>query len=100
MQAVPSEAEPLEGAEAHVLDQDVGAGGEFADECLSVGMLEVDDDAFFVAVGGEIVGGDSVDLRRFPAAGVVSLARAFDLPDFGAQVAECHGAGWRCEYAA
>ena len=89
--------EPVAGqaAELEVLDDDVAAAGQFADEALPLRLGEVDGDRAFVAVGAEEIGRirsvaaiGSLDVGRAPGAGVVAGAGALDLDDVGAVVAE------------
>ena len=56
------------------------------------GLLEVERDAFLVAVDAEEVRALALEKRRAPRARVVALARLFDLDDARAHVGEQHRA--------
>ena len=93
------EAEPREPADPEVLDQDIAALEQPAQDGRAVGLLEVEPDAALVPIDREVVGrGPGLargrrrpDPRRSPAAGRVALGR-LDLDDVGAQVAQQHRA--------
>ena len=88
------EPEPVQHAGAEVLDHDVGAFQQFAQNRPPVVALQVQGDGLLVAVAGQEVRGLGIvlgaDERRTPAAGVVSGARVLDLDDPGAQVGQHH----------
>lgn len=88
--AVVAEPEPVHAAGPEVLDDDVGAAGQFAGGGHVVGLAQVERDRALAPVDAEEVGGLVVSHRRPPGAGVVT-GPALDLDHVGAQVGQEHG---------
>jgi hypothetical protein len=92
VQGVVAEPHLVERARAEVLDQHVRAGDERVEQPTPFGVLEVQRDAFLVAVDAQEVRALACDERRAPRAGVVAAAGPLDLDDAGAHVGELHRA--------
>ncbi len=86
------EAGPCEGARTKVLDQDVGAVDQPAEQRPALSRLEVERDALLVAVDAEEIGTLPADERRSPGASVVPTPGLLNLDDAGAHVGEQHRA--------
>jgi hypothetical protein len=81
-----------EHAALEVVDDDVGAGDERANELAIRGEGEVGGEALLVAVDAQIIGALAGGVEgRSPAAGVVARAGSLDLDDVGAEIAKEHG---------
>ena len=80
------------GARPEVLHEDVSLLEKPVQDLPSFGVLEIERDAFLVAVDAEEVRAFAAKERRAPATGVVPSARLLDLDDPGAHVAEQHRA--------
>ena len=87
VQALPAEPELLHHARAVVLDQDVGAGEQPAQDGEVVPALQVERDALLAAVDGEQVPGLAVEPGTERAREIAPV-RVLHLDDPGAQVAE------------
>src|SRR4051794_36211806 len=83
VQVLPREAEPIHHARAEVLDQDVGAVHELAEDLLALVRLHVEGEAPLVAVEHREV--QRVHVRQIAqlAAGDVAAAGLLDLDDVG-----------------
>jgi hypothetical protein len=94
LQAVVIEAVFGKAADLEILDDDIGFGGEFADQLLAARRRHVDEYRGFAAVGGEEIGGIAaaavgvLDEGRTPAARVVAFAGFLDLDHLGAEIGE------------
>jgi len=86
------EAEPRHRTRAEVLDNDVGLVDQLAENSPAFGGLEVEREAFFVAVDTEEVRAFLADERWSPSPGVVAPAGLLDLDDTGAHVGQQHRA--------
>ena len=86
------EAELGEPADLEILDQHVGARGEFFDDPAALFALEIELDRALAAVGAVKIGGAEMaavgggNKRRAPGAGVVAGALALDLDHVGAEI--------------
>src|SRR5690349_7699116 len=87
-----SKPETVHRARAEVFDENVGARDKRVEDRAAARMLEVERDAFFVAVDAEEIGALALDEGGTPAACIVPLARLFDLDDAGAHVGQHHRA--------
>src|SRR3954454_3250869 len=88
VQVLPGEAEPVHDARAEVLDQDVGAVHELAEDLLALVRLHVEGEAPLVAVEHREV--QRVHVRQIAqlAAGHVAAAGLLDLDDVGSHPRE------------
>lgn len=86
------ERHPRECPELEVFDNEIGFGEERVEERSPLGMLEVESDAFLVAIDAQKVRALAGDKRRAPCARLVAAARLFDLDDARAHVREQHRA--------
>ena len=86
------EAHPGQRSRPEVLDEHVALRDEPIENGAPVRRLEVQGDAFLVAVDAEKIRALAADERRAPAARVVAAARLLDLDDAGAHVREHHRA--------
>jgi hypothetical protein len=76
---------------AVILDQDVGGADEAAQDVGAFRLLQIDDEAFLVAVDAEeIVALAGDEGRKVPR--LVAEAGRLDLQHFGAEIAEALGA--------
>ena len=87
-----AESEPLHGAGPEVLDEHVGPVEQPLEHRAPARRLEVQRQAFLVAVDAEEIRALAVDERRSPAARVVPLAGLLDLDDARPHVGQLHGA--------
>ncbi|MCY1225154.1 hypothetical protein D9M72_373440 [compost metagenome] len=98
------EAQPVQDAGAEVLDDDVGAFQQFAQDCPPVVVLQIQSDGFLVPVAGQKIGRLRIVLRadegRAPAARVVPGAGVLHLDDAGAEVGKHHACVRACQGAA
>ena len=86
------QAEAREGARAVVLEHDVAPLDELEEELLALGALEVDLDAFLVAVEADEVRGLAAGQRRSPRARDVARASRLELDHLRPEVGEHGGA--------
>src|SRR5262245_20368160 len=96
-QLLIGEAHGREARGAKILDEHVGLGGKLRHDSSPACALEIDRDAFLVAVYAEIIGGDPLDRGRHPGPSIVTAVGVLDLPDLGAEIRERHGAPWAGE---
>src|SRR5581483_1274548 len=82
------EAELRQRAGTKVLDDDVASGNESVEDRTSFRRLEVERDAFLVAVDAEKVRALFADKRRAPGSRVVAAAGLLDFQNARAHVAE------------
>src|SRR6185295_10225302 len=86
------EAHLRERARAEILDEDVALRDQLLQNRAPFGVLEVERDAFLVAVDAEEIRALAAKKWWSPRAGVVAFARLFDLDHARAHVAEQHRA--------
>src|ERR1017187_3418457 len=91
--------ELLEDARPEVLDHDVSLGDQAVEQAPPFRGLEIERDAFLVAVDAQEVHAFPVDERRTPGARVVALVRLLDLDDARPHVREEHRAVRPGQYA-
>ncbi len=89
-QVVVSQPEVIEGSDAEILDQDVGAIDEALQRVACRALLQIERNAALVAVHHHERAGLARDLGRDEAAGVVAAGYLLDLDDVGAHVGQQH----------
>ena len=97
-QGAVADAQLVGHAFAEILDEHVGLFREFIEDFLGFGFLQVERQAFLVAVVGlevevrpAVLGADQGASHAHDAAARVAADPLFDLDDFGAQVGQHHG---------
>ena len=75
-----------------VLNQHIADADQTPDQRLSGLGFEIDGDAFFIAVGTQVIRAFPAGKRRPPGPGIIPAARPFDLDDLSPQVSQSHGA--------
>ena len=83
-----SEPELLRALGAEVLDEYVRLSEQSVEDLAALGLRHVQRERALRAVARKEVGGKVAEEGRTPAAGVVSLAGAFELDDVGTQIGE------------
>ena len=75
-----------------VLNQHITDANQTPDQLFAGIRLEIDGDAFFIAVGTQVIRAFPAGKRRPPGPGIIPAARPFDLDDLGPKVSQSHGA--------
>ena len=86
------EAELRQRSRTEVLDDHVALRDQLLEQPPSLRVLEVDGDAFLVAIDAQEVRAFAFEERRAPGARIVAFARLFDLDHARAHVGQQHRA--------
>src|SRR5574337_1204155 len=92
LQIAVAQAEFVQDADTKVLDDHIAASRKFTGKGEAAFVFEVEREALLVAIAAQVIGRLPAKKRRPPVARLIADARAFDLDDLSAQVAQHHRA--------